>query len=110
MNEKYFDPTETIRGIQQLLVSDKKKIAFLFGAGTSLTKRSSDVPVIPAVAEMTQKVEEAIKIEKVYASAIIEIKEEFSVTGTDFNIESLLTNIEEKTHIIGKGILRRGRR
>ena len=30
------DPSEYIRQLQQILVSDKKKIAFLFGAGTSL--------------------------------------------------------------------------
>ena len=29
MAEKFFDPSEMVRGIQQLLVSDKKKIAFL---------------------------------------------------------------------------------
>jgi hypothetical protein len=32
------DPSEYIRGLQALLVSDKKKIGFLFGAGTSLCK------------------------------------------------------------------------
>lgn len=34
-----FDPSEYIKGIQQLLISDKKRIAFLFGAGTSLAKK-----------------------------------------------------------------------
>lgn len=35
----YFDPSEYIKGIQQLLISDKKKIGFLCGAGTSLAKK-----------------------------------------------------------------------
>ena len=33
------DPTEYIRGIQQILISDKKRIGFLFGAGSSLAKK-----------------------------------------------------------------------
>lgn len=38
-NNLTHDPSEYIRGLQQLLISDKKKIAFLFGAGTSLAKK-----------------------------------------------------------------------
>ena len=33
------DPSEYIKGLQQLLISDKKNVAFLFGAGTSLAKK-----------------------------------------------------------------------
>ena len=40
MANKCFDPSEIVKGIQQLLVSDKKKIAFLFGAGTSIAKKN----------------------------------------------------------------------
>ena len=39
MNIISYDPSEYIRGLQQLLVSDKKRIGFLFGAGTSLAKK-----------------------------------------------------------------------
>ena len=31
---KYFDPKEYIRGLQQILISDTIRIGFLFGAGT----------------------------------------------------------------------------
>lgn len=34
-----FDPSEYIKGLQQLLISDKKKVGFLCGAGTSLAKK-----------------------------------------------------------------------
>lgn len=34
-----FDPTEYIKGIQQLLISDKKRIAFLCGAEPLLPER-----------------------------------------------------------------------
>lgn len=53
MNELTHDPSEYIRGLQQLLVSDKKKIAFLFGAGTSLAKKNEDSKNIPAIDKMT---------------------------------------------------------
>ena len=32
------DPSEYIKGLQQLLISDKKRIGFLFGAGSSMAK------------------------------------------------------------------------
>jgi hypothetical protein len=99
---KNFDPSEIVRGIQQLLVSDKKKIAFLFGAGTSLARRDKKSPYIPAIAEMTQIVEIEISKDTIYKTALDEIKEELSIK---FNLETLLSNIEDKIHIIGNGKL-----
>lgn len=55
-NNLTHDPSEYIRGLQQLLISDKKKIAFLFGAGTSLAKKNSKSQIVPAIGEMTIKV------------------------------------------------------
>ena len=76
MSELTYDPSEYIKGLQQLLVSDKKKIAFLFGAGTSVAKKNEISINIPAVAKMTEIVEkELCKTEK-YKSAIKEIKNE----------------------------------
>ncbi|MDD4436566.1 MAG: hypothetical protein PHS04_00820 [Tissierellia bacterium] len=51
------DPSEYVRGLQQLLVSDKKKIAFLFGAGTSLAKKNKNSLTIPAIGKMTEKID-----------------------------------------------------
>ncbi|MDR2428699.1 MAG: hypothetical protein LBD62_02715 [Candidatus Margulisbacteria bacterium] len=71
---RFFDPSETVRGIQQVLVSDKKKIAFLFGAGTSFARHSNDAPFVPVVAEMTKMVETEISRNMKYKSALDEIK------------------------------------
>jgi hypothetical protein len=109
MEEKFFDPSEIIRGIQHLLKSDKKKIAFLFGAGTSLAKKTEDSPSIPAIGRMTELVLEHLKKDtdngKKYNIALTEIKEELEQQGQSLNIETLLSNVEEKIRIIGKGTL-----
>lgn len=97
-----FDPSEYIRGLQQLLISDKKKIAFLCGAGTSLSPKTLGPIYVPAVKEMTEKVEQDI-IEAKFTNAVQEIKAE--IGESNYNIESLLSNIEEKRSIIGNGVL-----
>ena len=99
-NKKSFDPSEIVRGIQQLLVSDKKKIAFLFGAGTSLANRFVGAPYIPAVAEMTQKIESKILEDNQYVEALNEMKIELAGTAHGFNIETLLSNIEDNKYSI----------
>ncbi len=99
------DPSEYVRGLQQLLVSDKKKIAFLFGAGTSLSKKNKDSLNIPAIGKMTSIIEKKLnKIEK-YRNAIAEIKEEIIARGNTYTVETLLSNLEQKKEILGKGIL-----
>jgi hypothetical protein len=106
MNDtKFFDPSETVRGIQQILVSDKKKIAFLFGAGTSLARRSDDAPNIPAVTKMTEMVEIEISRDAKLKAAIDDIKAQLIGTQGYYNIETLLTNIEDKIRIIESGTL-----
>jgi len=109
MKDKYFEPSEIVRGIQQLLVSDKKKIAFLFGAGTSLAKKELNSPYIPAIGKMTDLVLAYLKEDKndgkKYEEALAEIYEEMNQQGQPLNIETLLSNIEEKIKVIGKGTL-----
>ncbi len=103
MDSKTHDPSEYIKGLQQILVSDKKRIGFLFGAGTSLAKKNKHSLTVPAIAELTEKIvkeisDEGDKLKK----ALLEIKSEL---GDDFNIESLLSNLEQKHQIIGQGTL-----
>ena len=109
MANRYFDPSEIVRGIQQLLVSDKKKIAFLFGAGTSLAKKESNSPYIPAIGKMTELVLTYLKEDSVngdkYKKALTEIEEELKQQNQPLNIETLLSNVEEKVIIIGNGTL-----
>ena len=97
------DPCEYIRGIQDILVSDKKRIAFLFGAGTSLAKKNEKTVTIPAIGKMTTQILEQLSSNEKFKIAIEEISEE---VGKDkFNIETFLSNIESKKSIIGNGML-----
>lgn len=98
-----FDPMEYMKGIQQLLISDKKRIAFLCGAGTSLAKKNDHTKTVPAVETLTNKVVDELNKNKSYKAAIDEIRDEIS--KDKFNIESFLSNVEEKRHIIGNGEL-----
>jgi hypothetical protein len=97
------DPVEYIRGLQQLLVSDKKKLAFLFGAGTSIAKKNKTSIAIPGIDEMTKQIEEILCKNSNYKRAIDEIKQE--LYDVKFTIETLLSNIEQKYRIIGDGSL-----
>jgi len=97
------DPSEYIRQLQQLLISDKKKVAFLFGAGTSLAKKSNTSKVVPAIATLTQDIVQALSATEKYRIAFDEIKSE--IGEEKYTIESLLSNVEQKRQIIGNGNL-----
>ena len=99
------DPSEYIKGLQQLLISDKKNIAFLFGAGTSLARKNINSIYVPAIDEMTQNIETILNKDKSYKKALKEIQEEIKLNKHSYNIESLLSNIELKIKIIGGGTL-----
>ncbi|SOD12260.1 SIR2 family protein [Pedobacter xixiisoli] len=99
----HFDPSEYIRGVQQILISDKKKIGFLFGAGSSLAKKHSSSLVVPAIGKMTEEiVEELSNGNKKNENVFSELKEEL---GEKFNIETLLSNLELKLSFISKAKL-----
>ncbi|NKB32147.1 MAG: hypothetical protein GKR91_03525 [Pseudomonadales bacterium] len=105
MLESMHDPSEYIRGLQQLLVSDKKKIAFLFGAGTSLSKKNDSSINIPAIGKMTEDIEKKLNELDKNKAAINEIRDELKTQNRSYNIETLLTNVEQKIQIIGSGTL-----
>ncbi len=97
------DPREHIRGIYQILISDKKRIGFLFGAGSSFASGIPSVRV-PAISDMTSQIVTGVKANSTeFASAVDEIREE--IGDTLFNIESLLSSIEAKRAVIGGGTL-----
>ncbi len=97
------DPSEFIRGIQQLLISDKKKIGFLFGAGTSLVRKNEQSLTVPGIGKMTSEIigEIALEGEK-FVGPLDEIRAEL---GENFNIETILSNLEQKSKLIGNGTL-----
>ena len=104
MNINTHDPSEYIRGIQQILISDKKKIGFLFGAGSSLATKNDTSLTVPAIGKMTSEiVDEVGKLDGKYKTALEEIKEELGEKS--FNIETILSNLEQKVLFIGKGTL-----
>lgn len=98
------DPSEYIRGIQQILISDKKRIGFLFGAGSSLAKKNSNSLTVPAIGQMTNEIVDKIgSSEKKYKIALEEVKAELG--EKNFNIETILSNLEQKASFIGAGTL-----
>lgn len=98
------DPSEYVRQLQQLLVSDKKRIGFLFGAGTSFAKKNANSLFVPCISQLTQDIEKTISsCNSKYKHAIGEVKTEIGIDK--FTVESLLSNLEQKSQIIGKGKL-----
>ena len=99
----YHDPSEYIRNLQQLLVSDKKRIGFLFGAGTSLIKNlDTNEPYVPAIQKMTIDIVDGIT-DELHKSAIAEIKQEIENDNNCFTIETLLSKLELKQQVVGCG-------
>jgi len=94
------DPTEYIRGIQQILTSDKKRIGFLFGAGSSLAQKNAKSLIVPAIEKMTTTIVEKVgEIQEKYKTAFEKIKKELG--EHNFNIETILSNLEQKSVFIG---------
>lgn len=99
------DPREHIRGIHQILISDKKRIGFLFGAGSSFATGLPDVNV-PAIERMTRIIVGKVEgTSPAYGRAVNEIQTENELANVAFNIESLLSSIEAKRAVIGAGTL-----
>lgn len=99
------DPREHIRGIHQILISDKKRIGFLFGAGSSFATGLPTVSV-PAIEKMTKTIVGEVEAHSPeFARAVREIRDETELAKVAFNIESLLSSIEAKRAVIGGGQL-----
>lgn len=99
------DPREHIRGIHQILISDKKRIGFLFGAGTSFATGLPKV-FVPAIEKMTKTIVAEVEAHSPeFAAAVKEMQTESELAKIAFNIESILSNIEAKRAVIGAGSL-----
>ena len=105
MNQHTHDPREHIRGIHQILISDKKRIGFLFGAGSSFATGVENV-FVPAINEMTTVIVDSIESHSPeFAAAVTQIRAETESSDLDFTIESFLSTIEAKRAVIGAGTL-----
>jgi hypothetical protein len=97
------DPREFVRGLQQILISDSKRLGFLFGAGTSMAckKGGSKCSQIPGVRKMTEMIIAKIT-DKKFAAALNQIKEELEADKIDFQLEYILSCIIQKEQVVGK--------
>ena len=111
MNKTTHDPEECIRNIFQLLVYKKKRIGFLFGAGTSKAEKVNGIsPTIPVIKELTELIEGEILTDKDGAgNPTNKYNELVAILKTDlsdnYNIENMLSNLEQKHEIIGSNII-----
>jgi hypothetical protein len=103
------DPSEYIKGIYSILINSKKRIGFLFGAGTSQAKKDGIKSItVPAIYELTKIVEEEVLKEKdkedtpIYKEVIDSLKEDLK---DKYNIETMLSILEQKHLIIGNNNL-----
>jgi len=96
------DPSEYIKGLQQLLISDKKRIGFLFGAGSSMAKKDANSLTVPSVHPLTNDIVKNLSEVPAYKILFDDLKEELE---DNFNIETILSNLEQKIGVIGKGKL-----
>lgn len=96
------DPSEYIKGLQQLLISDKKRIGFLFGAGSSMAKKDDDSLTVPSVWPLTNEIISELSTTPSYKTLFDELKDELK---DNFNIETILSNLEQKITVVGKGTL-----
>ncbi len=104
----YFDPSEYVRGLQQLLISDSKRIGFLFGAGTScaVKKGASEKSIVPGIIRMTDEITNKVSSQsKKFKNTINKIKHELETSKLDFTIENLLSNITQKHAVVGNETL-----
>lgn len=122
----YHDPREFIRGLQQILISDTKRIGFLCGAGTSMaaemrdkhgnfvytdTEKKSIKPLIPGIRKITEVILNGITDEE-FKVALKVIREELEDAEIDekkkndvFMLENIISSIDQKLRVMGKGIL-----
>lgn len=122
--EQTHDPREFIRGLQQVLISDTKRIGFLCGAGTSMAANLTDangkqvfgennkrMPLIPGVEKMTEVIVGLIT-EEDFKNAINILKDELREAEQDetkkdktFLIENIISAVDQKLRVIGNGEL-----
>lgn len=96
------NPSEYIKGLQQLLISDKKRISFLFGAGSSMAWKDDYSLTVPSVHPLTNDIVNSLSEIPAYKILFDDLKEELE---DKFNIETILSNLEQKIGVVGKGDL-----
>ena len=102
MQTQAHDPVKTLDELRNHLALHDKPIAFLFGAGTSCSVQVGDVPLIPAVAGMTQQCRDAVQaLNNEYVGAWDSIASHCRTDTRDANIEDILSRLRTMIAAMG---------
>jgi hypothetical protein len=100
------DPRRLIEALRDHLSRHDRPIAFLFGAGSSSAPRKVgyDEPLIPAIAQLTDLCEAAVKALGVDFERAWDVvaKESIEAEGNQF-VEAILSRVRVKLEAIGEG-------
>ena len=96
------DPVKTLDELRNHLALHDKPLAFFFGAGTSCSVRVDDVPLIPAVAEMTDQCRDATQAMGCkYVAAWDSIASHCGTDTRKANIEDILSRLRTMIAAMG---------
>jgi hypothetical protein len=94
----FHDPREFVRGLQQILVSDSKKISFLAGAGTSMVgQRPTGDSLVPGTVRMTKEIVDTLKA---YDDVFKLLKKELDDEKKQFTLENVISKINQKELVV----------
>ena len=104
------DPQKTLSDLRDHLARHDKPIAFFFGAGTSCAVKVSSAaggdaePLIPNVAGLTQKCQEAIEaLGDNFAASWASIAAQCEAAKQDPNVENILSRVRMMLAAVGDG-------
>lgn len=81
------DIDSSLNSLKDILGVDKKPLSLLIGAGSPLGVKIKDWPLIPAIKELTEKINSSLKSDKKYSNLISELKK---ASRNPENIEDIL--------------------
>jgi len=91
-----FDPAIEMQKLRDHFASHNKPLVFLFGAGTSMVPGADRRPLIPAVAELTERCKKAVTAEgRQYAEAWVKIAD----VRADRTIEDILSAVRQMREV-----------
>lgn len=108
------DPRQVVEDIRSHLAASDRRLAFLFGAGTSCAiniapppaagQRPTHHPLIPAIEALTAKCGTAVSnLGPVYGTAWESLKAQCQAGGGSPNVEGILSRLRMKVEAIGEG-------
>jgi len=105
----FHDPSKQINFLSQILSNGKKSLSFFISAGCPLgvTMPAGAWPLIPAIKELSQKVNTHFAEPANIPLRYQDLLQELNADGLDHeNIEQVLSFIRALSHVAGKGLVR----